>query len=307
MALDWLNYHHLLYFWTVAREGSVARAAERLHLAQPTVSGQLRTLERSLGHPLFRKRGRGLELTEAGRVALRYAEEIFGLGRELRQALRVGGSDDKPLRLAVGVAEALPKLVVYRLLEPALRLDRPVALSCVEGSADGLLADLARHALDLVLTDEPPGSRVAVRSFHHQLGECGITIFGEPALADRLGLGDRPFPAGLDGAPMLLPTHSTALRRALDTWLDANDLSPNVVGEFADSALLKAFGQAGAGLFAAPRVIEEEVCRQYRVRVVGRVEAIRERFYAVTVERRLKHPAALAISESARRELFAPR
>jgi LysR family transcriptional regulator, transcriptional activator of nhaA len=299
-VMEWLNYHHLLYFWTVARQGSIARACEPLHLSQPTISAQLRALEKALGVKLFERHGRGMVLTETGRLVYRYADEIFNVGRELQDTLK-GRAVGLPLRLAVGVVDAMPKRVAYHLLEPALRLAEPIRLNCSEGKPEALLAELALHNLELVLSDAPLAVGAKVRAFSHQLGECGVSILGTPALAEAHR---GPFPASLDGAPMLLPTDNTTLRRSLDHWLDVQGLRPVVIGEFEDSALLKAFGQAGAGLFAVPTVIEEEVQRQYGVVAVGRSEAVRERFYAITAERRLRHPAVVAISEAARHEFF---
>jgi LysR family transcriptional activator of nhaA len=298
--MEWLNYHHLLYFWTVAKEGSIARACQRLHLAQPTISAQLQALERSLGEKLFNRVGRGLVLTETGHTVYRYADEIFNLGRELMDTLK-GQPTGRPLRLAVGVADAVPKMVAYRLIEPAMKLPEPVHLVCSEGSPEHLLAELAIHRLDLVLMDSPIGPGVKIRAFNHQLGECGVTIFGTAEHAETYG-GD--FPRSLQGAPFLLPTELSTLRRSLDQWFDANGVRPLVVAEFEDSALMKSFGQAGAGLFAGPSVVEAEIERQYGVKVLGRISSLRERYYAVSVERKLKHPAVLAISESARRQLF---
>jgi LysR family transcriptional activator of nhaA len=299
-ALTWLNYHHLLYFYTVAREGSIARACAVLHLTQPTISAQIRTLEESLGERLFERRGRGLALTETGHFVYRYAEEIFGLGRELQDTL-AGRPTGRPLRLRVGVAEGLPKLLTYRLLEPAFRGGEPIHLICREGTSERLLADLSIHTLDVVLLDAPPTSGAKVRVFSHLLGECDVTLFGSPELAKRYR---RRFPASLDGAPMLLPTGESTLRHSLDQWMEREGIRPVVRGEFSDSAVLKVFGGAGAGIFAAPSAVEAEVRRQYGVRVIGRVPAIRERFYAVSTERRLRHPAVAAISQTARVELF---
>jgi LysR family transcriptional activator of nhaA len=298
--MDWLNYHHLLYFWTVAREGSIAKAGEKLRLAQPTISGQLRALEESLGHKLFTKQGRGLALTEFGRLVYRYADEIFSIGKELTEAVK-GRPSGRPVRFVVGISEAVPKLVAYRLLEPALRLPEPVRMVCREDKSERLLADLAVHDLDIVLTDAPASPAVKVRAYNHLLGECGVTFFASAELAARLR---GKFPGSLDGAPMLMPSGEAAVRRGLDEWLDQKGLRPEVVGEFDDSALMKAFGQAGIGVFAAPSVIEAAVKRQYGVRVVGRAAEVRERFYAISVERRLKHPAVVAISETARHETF---
>jgi LysR family transcriptional activator of nhaA len=298
--MEWLNYHHLLYFWAVAKEGSVSRAAQKLRLAQPTLSGQIRQLERQLDEKLFRRQGRYLALTDVGRVVYRYADEIFGLGRELMDVVK-SRPTGRPLRLTVGVADALPKLIAHRLLEPAFRLDEPLHLVCREGRSDRLLAELALHALDLVVSDAPIPPQVGVKGFSHLLGECGVTIFGTAELARRLRRG---FPRSLDGAPMLVPTDDNVLRRSLDQWFDAHAVRPRRIGEFEDSALLKTFGQAGHGLFAGPTVIEREIARQYGVRVVGRLDEVRERFYAISPERRLQHPAVLALTRSARDELF---
>jgi LysR family transcriptional regulator, transcriptional activator of nhaA len=298
--MDWLNYHHLLYFWVTAREGSVMRAAEQLHLTQPTVSGQLRALETALGEKLFVRSGRGLAMTEFGRTVFAYADEIFALGRELLDTVR-GRPTGRPLRLLVGVADVLPKIVAYRLLEPALDLPEPVRLVCHEATPEQLLGELAVHKLDLVLSDTPIGSSVKVRAFNHVLGESGATVFGVPKLA---AVYRRGFPRSLDRAPLLLPLEGSALRRSLEAWLDSLGLRPQVAGEFEDSALLKEFGQSGRGLFLAPTVIEEEVQRRYGVQRVGRIAAVTERFYAISPERRLKNPAVVAICETARRRLF---
>ena len=295
-----LNYHHLLYFYTVVREGSVTRAAAALNLTQPAVSAQLRTLERAVGAPLLVRRGRTLALTDTGRVAFRYAEEIFALGRELQQSLGRGGA--RPTRFVVGVTDALPKLMTYRLLQPALHADDAMQLVLREGDLERLVADLAVHALDLVLSDAPLPSAVRVRAFSHLLGECGATFLAAPDLARRLRRG---FPASLGDAPFLMPSPDAQLRRSLEAWFDGRALRPRVVAEIHDSALLKAFGQVGMGVFAAPSAIEREVVRQYGVRVVGRTEEVRERFYAISVERRIRHPAVLAVAGAARGTLFA--
>lgn len=298
--MDWLNYHHLRYFWAVAKEGTIAAACEKLHVAQPTISAQIRALENALGEKLFQRVGRYLTLTDTGQVVYRYADEIFSLGRELMDTLQ-GRPTGSPVRFNVGVADVLPKLVAYRLLEPALKLPETVRLFCHESTPAELLARLAIHDLDLVLSDSPIGPEAKVRAFSHLLGECGVSIFGTRELVAAYR---RRFPASLDGAPFLLPTSSTSLRRSLDVWLDAEGIRPRIVGEFDDSALLKVFGQAGAGLFAAPDVIEQEVRRQYGVRVVGRLKSVTERFYAISVERKVKHPAVVAIAAAARDKLF---
>jgi LysR family transcriptional activator of nhaA len=298
--MEWLNYHHLLYFWTVARTGGVSAASAELRLAQPTISGQLRMLEEHFGEKLFHRVGRRLELTDVGRLVYRYADEIFTLGRELTDAVR-GRPTGRPLRFAVGVDNQVPKLIAYRLMEPALKLANPVRLVCHEDHTERLLADLAVHALDLVLTDAPLSPSVKVRAFSHLLGECGTTIFAAKGLVERYR---RNFPRSLDGAPFLMPSDNTALRRALDQWCAQQDVRPVVVSEFDDSALLSAFGQRGVGLFAAPTAIEAEVRRQYDVRAIGRIDQVRQRFYAISVERRLKHPAVVAISDAAKEKLF---
>ena len=299
-GMEWLNYHHLLYFWVVAKEGTIAAACKELMLTQPTISAQIRALENALGEKLFQRHGRYLVLTEVGREVYRYADEIFSLGRELMDTLR-GRPKGNPMRFRVGVADVLPKLVAFRLLGPALTLPEPARLVCFESTRADLMAKLSIHELDLVLSDSPIGPDARVRAFAHQLGECGVSIFGTKELAESHR---RRFPASLDGAPFLLPTSTTALRRELEHWFDAENIRPTVVGEFDDSALLQAFGQAGAGMFAAPDVIESEVRRQYGVRVVGRLGFVRERFYAISVERKVKHPAVLAITNEARQELF---
>ncbi|MFB3776304.1 MAG: transcriptional activator NhaR [Bryobacteraceae bacterium] len=299
--MEWLNYHHLLYFWMVAREGSIARACKTLHLAQPTISGQLRLLEENLGEKLFARAGRGLVLTETGRVVYRYAEEIFGLGKELQSVLK-GKTKGRPLRLHVGISDWVPKLVAYRLLQPAMALPEPVHLICQESAPERLLAGLSEHQLDVVLSDAPVTSLTRVKAFNHLLGACGVTLFAAPALAGRYRDG---FPASLDGAPVLLPVEGCTLRRSLDQWFDSHGIRPQLVGEFQDSALLKTFGQAGAGIFAAPSVIEKEIVDNYQTELVGRLDAVTERFYAISVERRIRHPAVLAISDAARDNLFA--
>lgn len=295
-----LNYHHLYYFWTVAREGSIARATQKLHLTQPTISAQLKTLEENLGEKLFVRSGRRLVLTDTGRMAYRYADEIFTLGRELQDTLG-GRPTGRPLLLRVGIADQVPKLLAHRLLAPVLAMPVPVHLVCQEGRPDRLFAELATHALDLVLTDAPLTTQVDVRAFNHLLGETGVTVFGAAPLAAKYR---RRFPASLTGAPFLLPTEGTALRRSLDAWFDREGIQPRVVGEFSDSALLKVFGMKGAGLFAAPTAIRDDVRRQFGVRGLGELARITESFYAVTVERRIRHPAVVAVSEAARERLF---
>jgi LysR family transcriptional regulator, transcriptional activator of nhaA len=299
-AMQRLNYGHLLYFWMVAREGTVARAATQLRLAQPTLSGQIRALEGALGERLFERAGRGLRLTEMGGVVFRYADEIFALGRELTESLK-GRPTGRPLRLAVGVSDALPKLVAYRLIEPALDMKQPVRIAVHVANTEKLLGSLALHELDVVLTDRMAPPAVSVRVFNHLLGDCGVTMFAAPRHARKLRRG---FPRGLDGAPFLLPGQTSTLRRALEQWFEKQRIQPRIVGEFDDSTLIEVFGQAGKGVFATPSIVQSSVRRQYGVAVVGHLDGIRERFYAVSAERLLKHPGVISITESARRELF---
>jgi len=286
-----LNYRHLHYFWVVAHEGSVTRAAERLGVAVQTISAQLALLEQSLGKTLLAPQGRRLVPTEAGRQALGYADQIFLLGEQMAAAL-ARSETDRSLRLVVGIADALPKLTAYRLLEPALALPERVRLVCHEGSFDALLADLALHKLDVVLTDRPAGTRASLRVFNRPLGEYGIALFGTAALAARCRPG---FPASLNGAPLLLPTRNNALRGRIDQWLAANQIRPDVVGEFADSALLKTFGRSGLGLFPAPTVLEAEIAAQFDAVRVGELPEVTEQYYAISNERRIRHPAVEAI------------
>lgn len=297
------NYNHLYYFWTVAREGGVGRAAEVLHLTPQTISSQLKVLEESLGVPLFERSGRKLVLTDAGHLALSFADEIFRLGSELSEALK-GRSSGRPLQLSVGVVDVVPKLMAYRLLEPALHLDEPVRILCREGKLEHLLAELALHKLDMVLADTPLAGGVSVRAFNHPLGECGLTFFAAPPLAMQYR---RVFPDSLQDAPILLPAEGTALRGALMHWLDRLGIRPRIVGEFEDQALMQAFGQSGVGVFMAPSVIAAEIAGQYGVEPIGATTEVRERYYAISTERRLRHPGVVAVSQAARLELFAGR
>jgi len=296
-----LNYRHLEYFWAVAKEGSVTRAAESLFVSQPAISAQIRKLEAQLGEKLFEKSGRTLVLTSMGEVVFRYADEIFALGRELTETVR-GQPSKRPLRLAVGVAQALPKLAAYQLVAPAMRMDQPVRLVFREDRPDRLFAELALHTLDLVLSDAPLPETVKVRAYNHPLGDCGVSVVATPELAHRHRKG---FPRSLDDAPWLLPTDNTTLRRSLDRWFEELGIRPATVAEVEDSAVLKVFGQEGAGLFAIPSVVESRVRSQYGVEIVGRIDTIRERFYGISVERRIKHPAVAAIREAARLQMFA--
>ena len=295
-----INYNHLYYFWVVANEGSVARSAAALHLMPQTISGQLRTLEGALGAKLFVRSGRNLVLTETGRLALDYADAIFRLGAEMEEVLE-GRAGGRTLQFRVGIVDVVPKMIAYRLLEPALHLSEPVRIVAREGKLDALLADIAVHKLDMVLADTPMGATANVRAFNHLLGECGISFFAARPLAARYR---ERFPQSLQAAPILLPATNTALRGALMQWLDHLEIKPVIAGEFDDSALMNAFGQAGTGVFVAPTVTEAEIARQYEVEPIGRTDQVRERFYAISAERRLRHPAVLAISNAARGALF---
>lgn len=298
--MQWVNYHHLLYFWLVAREGSLAGASSELRLAQSTVSKQIHQLEHTLGYELFKKKGRRLVLTDSGKIVFGYADEIFGLGREMMDTLRDRRMSG-PLRLSVGIADVVPKLVAQRVLAPALSLERSVHLVCREGNPRSLLGELAVHELDLVLTDTPASPGPKQRLFNHYLGESNVGFFGRADLVSRVRAG---FPGSLHGAPVLLPLESTALRRSLEQWFLSSGIRPHVVGEFEDSALLKTFGLHGAGLFPSALVIGEEVQEQYKVKLAGVARGVREQLYAVTVNRRIVHPAVSAICEAAKTLVF---
>jgi LysR family transcriptional regulator, transcriptional activator of nhaA len=299
--MEWLNYHHLLYFWVVAREGGLIPAGRVLRLSHPTISAQIKSLERQLGEKLFRKVGRKLELTDTGRVAYRYADEIFSLGQEMVDSVK-GRAPGQKLRLEVGVVDVVPKFIVRRLLQPALELAEPVRLVCQEDSYENLLAELALHRLDLVIADAPVPSSSSVRAFNHLLGETNVSWFGSRALAQTY---KRGFPESLAEAPLLLPLENLQLRRSLNAWFDKLGIKPQIVAEFEDSALLKAFGADGVGVFPAPTAVAHEVMSQYGVQLLGTAEGVTERFYAVSVERKLRNPAVVAISNAARHELFA--
>ncbi|MFM8635115.1 MAG: transcriptional activator NhaR [Planctomycetia bacterium] len=300
MLMEWLNYHHLLYFWTVAKENSVSKAAAALHVAQPTVSAQLRSLERSLGQKLFERQGRHLALTADGEKVFRYADEIFSLGRELLQAVK-GEPQHAPKRFRVGVSDALPKLTTYRLIEPALAMQPAFRLHVRIDKTERLLGELAMHAIDLVISDAPMMPSLRVRAFSHLLGETSVSIYGAAPLARGARRG---FPRSLHGAPMLLQTTNTAVRQSLDQWFDVHQITPMIVGEVEDMAMLQTLGEHGLGLFAAPTVMRTEICRRYHVAWVGELDKVREKFYAISVERRISHPAVRLIADQAKRRLF---
>lgn len=292
-----LNYKHLQYFLTVARTGSITRAAEKLHLTPQTLSGQISTFEERLGVRLFERTGRRLELSEAGRQALGYAEEIFQIGAELESVLKQEGGQHARI-FRVGIADVVPKATAYQLLAPVLQLPEPLKLVCREDRLEELAAELALHRLDMVLADRPLPANMDIRGFSHPLGDCGIAFLATASLIKKL---DGSFPHCLDTAPLLIPGDGSALRVALLRWLERKKLHPLVVGEFDDSALMSAFGQGGAGIFPVPLTTAPDVMRQYRLQEIGRVEEVRERFFAISVERKLSHPAVLAVSEAAKK------
>lgn len=298
--MEWLNYHHLFYFWTVMREGSITAASIKLSLAQSTVSAQLSTFEERLGAKLFKRVGRNLEPTDMAHLVFRYADEIFSLGREMTDSLKLRAMTG-PLSLKIGIVDVVPKLVARKLLEPTGNLPRQVRLICHEGKNKDLLAELALHNLDIVLTDAPFPPGISIKAYNHLLGECGVSFFGVEKLAKPLR---EDFPRSLNEVPMLLPMAMSPLRGMLDQWFEKIGVQPLIVGEFDDSALLKVFGQAGEGIFTAPTVIEKEVEMHYQVQVIGRTNKIREKFYAISVERIIRHPAVVAILEAANQKLF---
>lgn len=298
-----LNYNHLLYFWTVAREGSIAKASESLHITPQTISGQLKLLEDSVGEPLFRRVGRGLALTETGQVVSLYADEIFSLGAELTQRVqnKMTGITGLPAELTVGVVNAIPKLIAFQTLAPALALDERIRIICKEGALDQLLGDLAIHRLDLVISDRQIPAGLNVKAYNHKLGDSHISFFAQKRMAAKYA---RNFPESLDGAPMLLPLKTSEMRRSMEDWFDEIGVVPNIVGEFEDSALLKAFGEAGIGIYPAPSAISEPIQQMYHSKNIGTVEQVTESYYAISPERKLKHPGVLKITEDARLRLF---
>ncbi len=295
-----LNYNHLLYFWTVAREGSIARASETLNLTPQTISGQLKTLEEVLGRSLFERVGRKLTLSATGQIVNQYAEEIFTLGAELTQRMK-SERPGTPTILNVGIVDSIAKLIAYRILEPVLNSTPPVRIVCVEGDLEGLLGDLAVHKLDLVLSDRALPTGLNVKAYNHLLGDSGVGFFAASGAQQYR----QDFPHSLNRAPLLLPVNSSALRRRLNDWFDMHGISPQVVAEFDDSALMKAFGEAGAGVFAAPLVIAENIERMYGTKLIGEALDVKETYYAISPERKIKHPAVQDITQSAKLSLFA--
>jgi LysR family transcriptional activator of nhaA len=298
--MEWLNYHHLFYFWKVVRTGGITRAGEELRLSPPTISAQLRSLEGQIGEKLLSRSGRSLVPTEMGRLVFRYAEDIFGLGLELMDAVKQRPTG-RPLRLTIGVDDVLPKEIAHALIEPALRLPGGVRLLCREAGLERLVADLAIHELDVVLSDAPVAPSLNIRAYNHPLGECEVLWVGTPAMARKYRRG---FPRSLDGAPVLLPTDDTAIRRGIDQWCAAQGVRPVVVGEFEDYALLRVFGLKGAGAYPAPQILEKDLKRLYGLAPIGLAKGVKGRFYAISIEKKVRHPAVAAICEAARRSLF---
>ncbi len=300
-TMEWLNYHHLYYFWTVAREGSVAAASRQLHVGRPAISMQLKSLERFVGADLFVRRGRYLELTKTGELVLTYADDIFATGRELVDVLR-GRPTGRPQRFRIGIADVMAKIVAFQLLLPALDADSQSVLECREDDPNRLFGQLAVHELDLVLSDIPLAPGLDVSAYNHVMGESTTTLFAAPDLARRLQGG---FPASLDGEAFLMPSKAAAIRNSLQHWLDEQDLRPTVVAEFEDGALMKVFGQAGRGVFAGPTVVAQQICKTYGVVPISELESVRERFYAISPERKIRHPGVARIVESAKEGIFA--
>jgi LysR family transcriptional activator of nhaA len=299
--MEWLNYHHLFYFWTVAREGSVAGASRQLHVGRPAISMQLKSLEKFVGAELFRRRGRYLELTKTGELVQTYADDIFSTGRELVDVLR-GRPTGRPQRFRIGIADVMAKIVAFQLLLPALDADEQAVLECREDEPNRLFGQLAVHELDLVLSDIPLAPGLDVSAYNHVMGESTTTLFAARSLASEL---QRGFPQSLDGAPFLMPSSTAAIRNSLQHWFEERDLRPTVVAEFEDAALMKVFGQAGRGVFPAPTVVQAQICQNYDVVPVGVLDSVRERFYAISPERKIRHPGVARIVESAKQGIFA--
>lgn len=297
--MDWLNYHHLRYFWTVAREGSLRKASERLHVSQPSISAQLQSLQQSLGENLFRRSGRSLALTEMGRVVFGYADEIFSLGQELLTTVK-GHPISRSIKFNVGIADSVPKLVAKEILKPAFHHVPPVHVICREGKVEDLLAQLATLRLDIVLADEPASTSLKFKTFNHLLGTCGVTFCATSTLARKLRKG---FPESLDGAPALLPTQNTSLRRSLENWFQTMKIRPHLIGEFEDAALMTVVAADGLGLMPMAAVVKRELSR-YKLEIIGTTEKCTDQFYAISAERRLTHPAVVLVTENAQQEMF---
>ena len=298
--MEWLNYHHLFYFWMVVKTGTFSAAAESLHLARPTVAAQIKELEKSFGEKLFEKQGRGMVLTEFGSQIHEYAEEIFAVGHELREFVKTGNIGNRK-RFTVGLPDVVPKLIAFELLKPALHMKERPRTVCYEGKLPQLLTGLATHKLDLVISDAPAPPTLDFKVYNHKLGQCGMSMLATPAIAKQYKKG---FPNSLTDAPILLPTDHTAMRRSLDIWMEDREIFPDIVAEFEDSALLKVFGQAGEGIFPVPSVIEELIKKQYNVHLVGRIPEVLDKFYAISAEKRVQHPATSIVVKQAKNKLF---
>ncbi|MBF2053781.1 MAG: transcriptional activator NhaR [Candidatus Sericytochromatia bacterium] len=300
--MDWLNYHHLLYFWVVAKQGSIVKACKKLHLSQPTISNQLKTLEQAIGQDLFQRSGRQMILTEMGQMVFRYADDIFSIGQDLQQFLQGQTPASRRQRLTIGITDSLPKMVSYRILEPLLAMQDSVRFVCMEDdNLEGLLVRLSLYELDVVLADAPVSPGTKIKAYNHLLGECGVSFFVAPARASAYR---KKFPQSLKDAPMLMPSDNTALRPELEEWLTTNSIKPHIVGEFDDTALLKVFGQMGHGVFALPSVIEDDIIQSLGVECIGRAENVRNRFYAISIQRKLGQPVITQLVEKARKGLF---
>ena len=295
-----VNFKHLHYFWMVAHQGSIAKASKILNITPQTISGQISLLEERFGNPLFEREGRGLKLSNVGQLVLNYADDIFELGNELSNVLR-GESIEGPTKLIVSSASGLPKTVVYKIIEPALHLPNKLNLVSLEGPIKSILADLAIHKVDIVLSDMPATGSLSANVYNHYLGDAGLTFFAGKKLAKDH---KSHFPLSLHRAPMLLPTKQYEVRQQVDRWLSQQNIAPKIYGEFDDSALMKSFGQSGLGIFFMPSTIEEEVCKDFNVRVIGRTNEVRQKFYAISAERKVKNPAISAIFDTARQSLF---
>lgn len=298
--MEWLNYHHLFYFWMTVKVGTMSGAAEALHLSRPTIAAQIRELEKSFSKKLFQKQGRGLVLTEFGTQIHKYADEIFSVGHELREFVKTGHTGNRK-RFVVGLPDVVPKHIAFELLKPALHMpDRPRTV-CYEGKLNDLLGDLALHKIDLIISDAPAPPTVDFKLYTHKLGECGLSMLAVPSLAKKYRKG---FPDSLTDAPVLLPTDHTVVRRSLDIWMEDREIFPEIVAEFEDSALLKVFGQHGEGIFPVPSAIEDLIKRQFGVHLVGRIMDVRDKFYAISAEKRIQHSATLMVVKQAKNQLF---
>ncbi len=299
--MEWLNYHHVYYFWLVAKEQSVTKAASILKVSQPTVSAQLKNLEDFLGEKLFDRVGKKIFLTDQGKITFRFADEIFSLGKEMLQTLR-GQSVSRPVKFSIGIAEVIPKLIVHQLLQPIFALDKNYEIHCFEGAPEKLLMDLSFFNLDLVILDTEAPAMLKNKFHSHLFGSSSISCFAGKKLTQSLK--KQAFPKCLNEAPMLLPTKHSTIRQELEAWLFKQKIKAKLVGEFQDTALMKVFGQDSIGFFFGPSVIEKDICRQYKVEVLGRIHSIKEKFFAISAKRKIIHPASLAVTTHAQKKLF---